>query len=347
MNYYTTTRYCAALHGTAQYCTVLHGTGAWWRALPCRTVHCRGMSRAPPWCSPCTTMQLTDLVWVLCSGYIRLGNSRLTGKIVGATVSVFDRDTPTLPRQARHATARHGFFPGPFCFYVANEEIVSPNFLLEQTIHYPKNILAEEEDMDTLKSTVTAEVQSNILLILYKGSARCRQTWLDFFTQAVLVSMQAAALAPPYQTYCATVDASPPLHASFGTANVAALVLIKYAKDRLKGDTATTKEEIKLGEANSNRSRGTDNFKKETPTKEERKKGKVSGSGAPDIDLHAVNRKRFLQNPFTVSKDLSSAAVDAVPQLRVPDFDATSFEGKLLFPHLVMEYKRDDTANRY
>ncbi|KAJ7025153.1 Mu homology domain-containing protein [Mycena alexandri] len=33
------------------------------------------------------------------------------------TVSVLDRDTPTQPRQARHGTARHGFFPGPVKFW--------------------------------------------------------------------------------------------------------------------------------------------------------------------------------------------------------------------------------------
>ncbi|KAJ7754040.1 hypothetical protein B0H16DRAFT_1690610 [Mycena metata] len=43
----------------------------------------------------------------------------LTAESKSQIVSVLHRDTPTLPRQARHGTARHGFFPGPYlppCF---------------------------------------------------------------------------------------------------------------------------------------------------------------------------------------------------------------------------------------
>ncbi|KAJ7191573.1 hypothetical protein GGX14DRAFT_578876 [Mycena pura] len=294
----------------------------------------------------------------------------LLKKATDNTVPLFDPQSQSIPETstlnritklykylAYEAESRHDWDALLYCFCVANEEIVSPNVLLERTIRHPKNILAEEEDISKLAATVTAEARSSIAFYLNAQLNAAKSAPSDFYTQALLASTQANDPASSYQKYCGTVDRqqqlqqliqhrslSPPgpPSALIRPADVAALEFMKYVRHELKADAATT---IKT-EDNSSRLRGTGDDKEKTGTNEEKttKKGKGSGSGAPDIDLNAANRKRFLQNPFTVSKDLSSAAVDAMPELRVPEFDASSIEGKLLFPHLVIEYKkRDDT----
>jgi hypothetical protein len=120
--------------------------------------------------------------------------------------------------------------------------------------------------------------------------------------------------------------------------------------------------DLDVGEGDNSRGRGASSIREKTTPNEQKptKKAKLlnlwrgvdpdldvgegSGTGASEIDLDVANRKRFLQNPFTLSKGLSLAAVNAVPELKVPEFDAASFKGKLLFPHLVVEYKkRNDT----
>jgi len=248
--------------------------------------------------------------------------------------------------------SRHDWDVLLYCFYIANEEIVSRNVLLERTINYPKNLLAEEENLNKLVETVTAEIELSGQFYLNAQMAALRISGTvssDLYVQASLASTQAATVASSYQNLCDTEErrqalqgriqhrshreprdgkcdaicflavSSPP---SFGPADVAALQFIKYITGEQQQNTPT-------GEANV---RGAGYVKQKTATNEDELMKQGQGS-APE--LNASNRKRFLQSPFTLSKP-----VDAVPELELPKFDAASFEGKLLFPHLVVEYKK-------
>ncbi|KAF8206754.1 hypothetical protein K438DRAFT_1756112 [Mycena galopus ATCC 62051] len=57
MNQHGTARYCTVLHGTARHRCTVACTAVAYRALPWRTVHCRGVNRA----MACTTVLVQDL----------------------------------------------------------------------------------------------------------------------------------------------------------------------------------------------------------------------------------------------------------------------------------------------
>ncbi|KAJ7735870.1 hypothetical protein DFH07DRAFT_843356 [Mycena maculata] len=261
--------------------------------------------------------------------------------------------------KAYEAESRHDWDALLYCFYIAGEEIVSHNILLERMIHYPKNLLAEEEDLNKLVQTVTAEVSSSstFYLRVAQNAVNAAGPLSDLYMQASLASTQAATVASSYKSFFDTVEHQQELQrliqhrsrrepkdgkcdamcffavsspSSFEPADVAALEFIKHTT----GKTASKQKNTPTGEGSG---RGAGYVKEKTAPNEEKIMKKGEGSGT---ELNAANRKRFLQNPFTLSKDLSFAAVDAVPNLKVPEFDAASFEGKLLFPHLVVEYKK-------
>ncbi|KAJ7085442.1 hypothetical protein B0H15DRAFT_931804 [Mycena belliarum] len=233
--------------------------------------------------------------------------------------------------KAYEAESRHDWDALLYCFYIADEEIISRNILLERTIHYPKNLLAEK-GLEGLVETVKADNRSSIHFYLQGQIVAARTAPSQLYTQALLASTQADKLAFSYGSLCETVE----------PADVAALEFLKYTKE----EPATKQKETKTGESDSSTERGAGDAKGKTATNEVKptKKGEGSGTGASEIDVNAANRKRFLQNPFALSKKLSLAALDAMPELEVPEFDTASCKGKLLFPHLVVEYrKRNDT----
>jgi hypothetical protein len=145
---------------------------------------------------------------------------------------------------------------------------------LERTIHYPKNLLAEEGDLNKLVETVIAEVSSSSTFYLgaSQNAANAAGPLSDMVLQASLAFAQAATLASSYKSYCDTVErqqelqrliqhrsrrepkdgkcdamcffaVSPP--SSIEPADVAALEFIKHTKR----ETATRQKKTKTGKA--------------------------------------------------------------------------------------------------
>ncbi|KAJ7731836.1 hypothetical protein DFH07DRAFT_991714 [Mycena maculata] len=126
--------------------------------------------------------------------------------------------------KAYEAQSRHDWDALLYCFYIAGEEIVSHNILydlfaihcanvtilysLERMIHYPKNLLAEEEDLNKLVQTVTAEVSSSSTFYLgvAQNAVNAAGPLSDLYMQASLASTQAATVASSYKSFFDTVE---------------------------------------------------------------------------------------------------------------------------------------------
>ncbi|KAJ7085447.1 hypothetical protein B0H15DRAFT_376251 [Mycena belliarum] len=267
---------------------------------------------------------------------------------------------------AYEAESRHDWDALLYCFYIADEEIVSRNILLERTIHLPQNQLAEVEDSNRLAEIVKDVTQSSPRFCLNAqiNAAKTSEFGSELSIQAAQATLQAHTTAFSYKSLCdhqqklqqliqrrsrrepkdGKCDAmcffavSAP--SSIEAADVAALDLFKYTKE----EPATKQKDTKTGESDSSSGRGAGDAKGKTATNEVKptKKGESSGTGASKAvpTLNDATRKYRLQNPFNLSQDLSLAAVDAVPEFKVPEPDAAWLEDKLLFPHLVVEYKK-------
>ncbi|KAJ7077294.1 hypothetical protein B0H15DRAFT_565214 [Mycena belliarum] len=206
--------------------------------------------------------------------------------------------------KAYEAESRHDWDALLYCFYIADEEIVSRNILLERTMHFSKNLLAEVEDFNRLAEIVKDATHSSTAFCLNAliNATRTGEYGRELDMQATLAVQQAQATLASYRSLCdhqqklqqliqrrsrrepkdGKCDAmcffavSAP--SSFEAADVAALGFLKYTKE----EPAIKQKVTKTGESDSSIGRGAGHATGKTVTNEEKptKKGETDAPKA-------------------------------------------------------------------
>ncbi|KAJ6543484.1 hypothetical protein B0H10DRAFT_1374321 [Mycena sp. CBHHK59/15] len=264
---------------------------------------------------------------VLSSEELGIISGRLSA-ILSAAVGAFTLDTKRKGISVYEAESRHDWDALLYRFYATANERVSSYVLLERTINYPRNSLADAMDDEAFKSRYLGLVTDYLL--------HCSTAAIQAISQAAAqsvsseVRVQAMEASRRAGEYLSSVEGL-----LKGLSNARARVTSRAEKDPRTGKTdallvATVPDILNLTEKHISIVIGTSpdsaNSHVDATT--------VSHLKA-DTHKSKAERDLLLENPFTITQQDY-----AIPNIHRIFQEVPSFVGSLLLPHAAVEYKK-------
>ncbi|KAJ6572627.1 hypothetical protein B0H10DRAFT_2106578 [Mycena sp. CBHHK59/15] len=249
--------------------------------------------------------------------------------ILSAAVGAFTLDAKRQGISAYEAESRHDWDALLYRFYATASERVSAYVLLERTINYPRNPMADDMDDEAFKS--------RYLGLVTDYSLHCSAAAIQATTQVAAhsvsrdVRVQAAEAAGRASEYLNSVEGL-----LEDLSNARARVTLRAKKDPRTGKTdallfAAVPDTLKL------------TMEKHvaivTGTSPDSTNSHIDDTTVshlePDTQKSKVERDSLVENPFTVTQQDC-----AIPNIPRKFQEVPSFVGSLLLPHVAVEYKK-------
>ncbi|KAJ6580198.1 hypothetical protein B0H10DRAFT_2099203 [Mycena sp. CBHHK59/15] len=249
--------------------------------------------------------------------------------ILSAAVGAFTLDAKRQGISVYEAESRHDWDALLYRFYATASERVSAYVLLERTINYPRNPMADDMDDEAFKS--------RYLGLVTDYSLHCSAAAIQATTQVAAhsvsrdVRVQAAEAAGRASEYLNSVEGL-----LEDLSNARARVTLRAKKDPRSGktdallfaaipDTFKLTKEKHVAIVTGASPDSTNSHIDDT----------MVSHLEPDTQKSKVERDSLLENPFTVTQQDC-----AIPDIPRKFQEVPSFVGSLLLPHVAVEYKK-------